>query len=110
MLLQTGYAHLNETPDTDQNLLCSLHQRYHALALFYCHHKQPAQAMGVWKRYCVYTQFITHTHALSEGRIYVSSTPEKKNLKRSFISTVHRDTNPSRKRSFSKKALQTGGN
>lgn len=44
---------------TDQGLFCSLHQRHHALALFYCHHKQPAQAMGVWKRYCVYSLFIT---------------------------------------------------
>lgn len=26
------------------------YERYHALALFYCHHKQVAQAMGVWKR------------------------------------------------------------
>lgn len=45
---------------TDQGLFCSLHQRHHALALFYCHHKQPAQAMGVWKRYCVYS-FVHHT-------------------------------------------------
>jgi len=25
-------------------------ERHHALALFYCHHNQPAQALGVWKR------------------------------------------------------------